>query len=78
MSVVGWYVPIVLRYEKEYYTLKYLYQSFLNLPTHTLIAATKNDQLKEILLLHNAEMINKYLAPSPATSKGRLKKQGST
>ena len=57
--------------------LKYMHQSFFNLPAQTLIAAAKNDQLKGIPLLSNAKMIKKYLAPSPATSKGRLTKQRS-
>ena len=57
--------------------LKYMHQSFFNLPIQTLIAASNNNQLKGIPLLNNAKMIKKYLAPSPATFKGRLTKQRS-
>ena len=52
-----------------------MYQAFFNLPIQTLITAANNGQMKGIPLLNNPKMIKKYLAPSPATSKGRLAKQ---
>ena len=55
--------------------LKYMHQAFFNLPTQTLIAAANNDQFRGVPFLNSTKMIRKYLAPSPATSKGRLTKQ---
>ena len=54
-----------------------MHQAFFNLPIQTLIAAANNGQMKGIALLNDPKMIKKYLAPSPATSKGRLTKQRS-
>ena len=54
-----------------------MHQAFFNLPIQTLITAANNGQMKGIPLLNDAKMIKKYLAPSPATSKGRLTKQRS-
>ena len=47
------------------------------MPIQTLIAAANNGQMKGIALLNDPKMIKKYLAPLPATSKGRLTKQRS-
>ena len=57
--------------------LKYMHQSFFNTPIQILIAVVNNGQLKGVPLLNDAKMIKKYLALSPATSKGRLTKQRS-
>ena len=57
--------------------LKYMHQLFFNLPLQTLIAASNNGQMKGIPFLNEAKTIKKFLAPSPATSKGRLTKQRS-
>jgi hypothetical protein len=53
--------------------LKYMHQSFFNPPIHTLIKATRNGQLEDIPFM-KADLVRKYLAPSPATSKGRMKR----
>ena len=55
--------------------LKYMHQAFFNLPIQTLITAANSGQMKGIPLINDAKTIKKYLAPSPATSKGRLTKQ---
>jgi len=53
--------------------LKYIHQSFFSPPPHTLIKAINNGQLEGIPFM-KAELVRKYLAPSPATSKGRMKR----
>ena len=55
--------------------LKYMYQSFFSLPTQTINKAANNNQLHGTACLNSPKIVNKYLAPPPATSKGRLKKQ---
>ena len=54
--------------------LKYMHQSLFSPPSQTIVAAN-NDQLQGIPCLHSPKQVNKYLAPLPAISKGRLKKQ---
>ena len=51
-----------------------MHQAFLNAPIKMLINAAHNNQLTDIPLINNADKIRKYLAPSPATQKGRMKK----
>jgi hypothetical protein len=51
--------------------LKYMHQSFFTI--HTLIKAIRNGQLEGIPFM-KADLVRKYLAPSPATSKGRMKR----
>eukprot|EP00804_Cyclotella_cryptica_P006049 CCRYP_000271-RA/>CCRYP_000271-RA protein AED:0.21 eAED:0.21 QI:0/0/0/1/0/0/7/0/881 len=53
--------------------LKYIHQSFFSPPLHTLIKAINNGQLEGIPFM-KADLVRKYLAPSPATSKGRMKR----
>lgn len=53
--------------------LKYMHQSFFSPPQHTLITAINNGQLEGIPFM-KADLVRKYLAPSPATSKGRMKR----
>jgi hypothetical protein len=50
-----------------------MHQSFFNPPIHTLIKAIRNGQLEDIPFM-KADLVRKYLAPSPATSKGRMKR----
>jgi hypothetical protein len=50
-----------------------MHQAFFNPPTHTLIKAINNGQLEGIPFM-KADLVRKYLAPSPATSKGRMKR----
>ena len=52
--------------------LKYMHQMFFNPPIPTLIDAIKNGQLEGIPCM-KADLVRKYLAPSPATPKGRMK-----
>ena len=54
--------------------LRYMHQMFFSPPNSTIIKAANNDQLKGILFLNKPELVRKYLAPSPATSKGRMKR----
>ena len=54
--------------------LKYMHQSFFNLPIQRIIDTTMNDQLEGIPFLSNPELIRKYLPPSPATPKGRMRR----
>ena len=58
--------------------LKYMHQAFFNPPIQTIIDAAMNGQLEGVPFLSKPALIQKYLAPSPATSKGRMKrpKQG--
>ena len=53
--------------------LKYMHQTFCNALLQTLIKAANNEQLEGIPFL-KADLIQKYLPPSPATSKGRMKR----
>ena len=53
--------------------LKYMHQTFFNPPITTLIDAIQNSQLEGIPCM-KADLIRKYLAPSPATPKGRMKR----
>ena len=55
--------------------LKYMHQTFFSPPHQTIIDAANNKQLTTIPLLGKPDQVRKHLAPSPATSKGRLKKQ---
>jgi len=50
-----------------------MHQSFFNAPMPTLLKAVSNDQLEGIPFM-KADIIKKYLAKSPATSKGRMKR----
>ena len=52
--------------------LKFIHQCFFNPPIPTLIKAINNRQLEGIPFM-KADLIRKYLAPSPATSKGQMK-----
>ena len=54
--------------------LKYMHQSCFNAPIKILIESALNNQLTGISFINNEETIHKYLSPSPATSKGRMKK----
>ena len=51
-----------------------MHQAFLNAPINMLIKAALNNQLTGIPFINNSNIIRKYLAPSPATTKGRMKK----
>ena len=53
--------------------VKYMHQCFFSPPMQTLLDAIANDQLKGIPFMKQ-DIIRKYLAPSPATSKGRMKR----
>ena len=55
--------------------LKYMHQSFFSPPSQTMVEAANNNQLQGTPCLHSPKQVNKYLAPLPATSKERLKKQ---
>ena len=52
--------------------MKYMHQSFFNLPATTLIKAIVNNQLINIICM-KVGTIKNYLPASPATSKGRMK-----
>ena len=54
--------------------LKYMHQSFFNAPLKMLIEAALNNQFTGIPFIDNPNFICKYLAPSPATPKGIMKK----
>ena len=45
--------------------LKYMHQSFFNLPLKQIIDAAMNGQLEGIQFINDPELICKYLAPSP-------------
>eukprot|EP00804_Cyclotella_cryptica_P019081 CCRYP_014487-RA/>CCRYP_014487-RA protein AED:0.29 eAED:0.21 QI:0/0/0/1/0.5/0.33/3/0/1151 len=53
--------------------LKFIHQAFFSPPVHTLIKAIHNDQLVGVPFM-KPDLVRKYLAPSPATSKGRIKR----
>ena len=52
-----------------------MHQCFFSPPIASIIEAASNDQLSGIPFLSKPDVVRKYLAPSPATSKGRMKKQ---
>ena len=54
--------------------LNYMHQECFNAPIKMLLDAAYNNQLKDIPFINNEDNIRKYLAPSPATPKGRMKK----
>ena len=51
-----------------------MHQAFFNSPIKMLIDAAHNNQLTDIPFINNADNIRKYLEPSPANTKGRMKK----
>eukprot|EP00804_Cyclotella_cryptica_P022284 CCRYP_018108-RA/>CCRYP_018108-RA protein AED:0.45 eAED:0.45 QI:0/-1/0/1/-1/1/1/0/170 len=53
--------------------LKYMHQAFFSPPIATLLKAINNNQLQGFPLM-KADLVQKYLAPSPATSKGHVKR----
>eukprot|EP00804_Cyclotella_cryptica_P022671 CCRYP_012468-RA/>CCRYP_012468-RA protein AED:0.28 eAED:0.27 QI:0/0/0/1/0/0/4/0/650 len=53
--------------------LKYMHQAFFSPPISMLIKAINNNQLQGFPLM-KADLVRKYLAPSPATSKGHMKR----
>eukprot|EP00804_Cyclotella_cryptica_P010472 CCRYP_012303-RA/>CCRYP_012303-RA protein AED:0.45 eAED:0.14 QI:0/0/0/0.6/1/1/5/0/1176 len=68
------------QYAANLYTLpfkqqqvKYVHQAFFSPPTHPLLKAINNGQLEGVPYM-KSDLIRKYLAPSPATSKGRMKR----
>ena len=50
-----------------------MHQTFFNPPIPTLIDAIQNGQLEGIPCM-KADLVQKYLAPSPATPKGKMKR----
>ena len=54
--------------------LKYMHQAFFSLPIQQIIAAAINNQLEGIPFLSKPDLSRKYLPPSPATPKGRMKR----
>ena len=54
--------------------LKYMHQSFFNLPLQQMIDAAMNGQLEGIPFISKPDLIRKYLTPSPATPKGRMRR----
>jgi len=52
--------------------LKFMHQTFFNLPIPTLLKAIENKQLEGIPFM-KTKLIKRYLAKSPATSKGGMK-----
>ena len=61
-----------LPYKKN--QLKCMHQSYFNSPLKLLTDAALNNQLMGIPFIHNPDFIQKYLAPSPATPKGQMKR----
>jgi hypothetical protein len=55
--------------------MKYMHQTFFNLPPATLLKAITNGQMSDIPLM-KPELIQRYRAPLPATPKGRMKGPG--
>ena len=55
--------------------LKHIHQSFSSPPIQTIAKASNNNQMQGIPCLNSPKIVQKYLAPLPATPKGRLKKQ---
>eukprot|EP00804_Cyclotella_cryptica_P027018 CCRYP_013666-RA/>CCRYP_013666-RA protein AED:0.36 eAED:0.36 QI:0/-1/0/1/-1/1/1/0/319 len=53
--------------------LKYMHQAFFSPPISTLIKTMNNNQLQGFPLM-KAGLVRKYLAPSPTTSKGHMKR----
>ena len=52
-----------------------MHQSLFSPPSQTIVEAANHNQLQDIPCLNSPKQVKKYLALSPATSKGRLKKQ---
>ena len=52
-----------------------MHQSFFSLLIQQIVDAAMNNQLEGIPFLSKPELIRKYLPPSPATPKGRMKRQ---
>eukprot|EP00804_Cyclotella_cryptica_P025566 CCRYP_002810-RA/>CCRYP_002810-RA protein AED:0.33 eAED:0.33 QI:0/-1/0/1/-1/1/1/0/369 len=50
-----------------------MHQAFFSPPVSTLIKTINNNQLRGIPMM-KADLVQKYLAPSPATSKGHMKR----
>ena len=61
----------VLPYHRN--QLKYMHQTLFNPPIETIIKVVNNNQLKGFPFM-KPTMVRKYLVPSPATSKGRMKR----
>ena len=53
--------------------MRYMHQTFFAMPEQTLEKAIGNEQLRGFPCM-NIKDIRRYLAPSPATAKGRMKK----
>ena len=53
--------------------MKYMHQKFFNMPIPTLIKIMQNNQLTGFPCM-TAKNVKKYLAPSPATPKGRMRR----
>ena len=51
-----------------------MHQEFFNAPINMIIEAALNNQFTGIPFINNSDTIRKYLTPSPATPKGRMKK----
>ena len=51
-----------------------MHRSFFNAPINMLKDAAHNNQLTDITFINNADNIRKYLASSPETPKGIMKK----
>jgi hypothetical protein len=60
-----------LTYKKQ--QMKYMHQSFFNMPIPTLIKIMQNNQLTGFPCM-TAKNVKNYLAPSPATPKGRMRR----
>ena len=55
--------------------LKYMHHAFFNPLIATIIDAANNNELHGIPFLGKPELVRRYLAPSAATAKGRMKRQ---
>ena len=53
--------------------LKYMHQTFFNIPIPTLINTIKNEQLTGFPCM-TVKYVKRYPTPSPATPKGRMKR----
>ena len=51
-----------------------MHQAFFSAPIQTIIDAAHNGQLEGVPFLSKPALIHRYLAPSPATPKGRMKR----
>ena len=54
--------------------LKYMHQAFFSLPIQQIVDAAMNNRLEVIPFLSKPNLVRKYLPPSPATPKGRMKR----